>query len=164
MTTIHAYAATQMLIDAPGGKKDLRRGRAAAANIVPSSTEAAIATTKALPEHVGHFDGVALRVTVIIGSIADLVMVVERLVTIDEVNDAFRAEAQTERYREVLRVTTDPIVSTDIIGDTHAAVISLDLTQVIGGDLVKVMSWYDNEWGFTHQMVRMAHKIARRNL
>ncbi len=163
MTTVHAYTATQTLMDAPGGKKDMRRGRSAAANIVPSSTGAAIATTKAMPEHAGHFDGVALRVPVIIGSIADTVMVLERVVTVEEVNNGFRMEASSERYQEVIRVTTDPIVSSDIIGDTHAAIISLDLTQVMGGDLVKVMSWYDNEWGFSSQMVRIAQKVQKLN-
>jgi glyceraldehyde 3-phosphate dehydrogenase len=159
MTTVHAYTATQILVDSPGGKKDVRRGRAAAANIVPSSTGAAIATTKAMPEHAGNFDGIALRVPVSIGSIADTVMVLEQKVTIEEVNNAFTEEANSERYKDVVRVTTDLIVSSDIIGDTHAAIVSLDLTQVMGGDLVKVMSWYDNEWGFTNQMVRMARKL-----
>jgi glyceraldehyde 3-phosphate dehydrogenase len=159
MTTVHAYTATQMLVDLPGGKKDMRRGRAAAANIVPSSTGAAVATTKALPEHKGNFDGVALRVPVAVGSIADTVMVVGRAVTPDEVNQAFRDEAATDRYRDVIRVTDDPIVSSDIIGDPHAAIISLDLTQVVGGDLVKVMSWYDNEWGYTNQMIRQAKAV-----
>lgn len=157
MTTIHAYTATQMLVDAPGGK-DMRRGRSAAANIVPASTGAAVATTKALPEHKGNFDGTSLRVPVAVGSIADTVILTKREVTVDEVNQAFRDEAAGARYREVIRVTEDPIVSSDIIGDPHAAIISLDLTMVVGGDLVKVMSWYDNEWGYTHQMVRQAQR------
>lgn len=159
MTTVHAYTATQMLVDAPGGKKDMRRGRAAAANIVPSSTGAAIATTKALPEHKGNFDGVALRVPVVVGSIADTVMVTKRAVTVDEINEAFTKEAATPRYKDVIRVTRDEIVSADIIGDPHAAIVSLDLTQVVGGDLVKVMSWYDNEWGYTNQMIRQAKRV-----
>jgi len=159
MTTVHAYTATQMLVDAPGGKKDMRRGRAAAANIVPSSTGAAIATTKALPQHKGNFDGVALRVPVTVGSIADTVMLLMRKVTVEEVNEAFRKEAASPRYKDVIRVTEDAIVSADIIGDPHAAIISLDLTQVVGGDLVKVMSWYDNEWGYTNQMIRQAKRL-----
>lgn len=161
MTTVHAYTATQMLVDAPGGKKDMRRGRAAAANIVPSSTGAAVATTKALPEHKGNFDGVALRVPVAVGSIADTVFLVKRPVTVEEINQAFRDEAATPRYKDVIRVTEDAIVSSDIIGDPHASIISLDLTQVVGGDLVKVMSWYDNEWGYTNQMVRQAVKLLQ---
>ncbi len=160
MTTVHAYTATQALVDSPGGKKDMRRGRSAAANIIPASTGAAVATTKALPEHKGNFDGVALRVPVAVGSIADTVLVVNRSVTVEEVNEAFRAEA-AGRYSEVIRVTDDPIVSSDIIGDPFAAIISLDLTQVVGGDLVKVMSWYDNEWGYTNQMVRQAVKVLQ---
>lgn len=159
MTTVHAYTATQMLVDAPGGKKDMRRGRAAAANIVPSSTGAAIATTKALPQYKGNFDGVSLRVPVTVGSIADTVMLLMRKVTVEEVNEAFRKEAASPRYKDVIRVTEDDIVSADIIGDPHAAIISLDLTQVVGGDLVKVMSWYDNEWGYTNQMIRQAKRV-----
>lgn len=159
MTTVHAYTATQTLMDSPGGKKDMRRGRSAAENIVPSSTGAAIATTKVLPEHAGNFDGIALRVPVPVGSISDTTMLISRPATVDEINAAFIQEAQTERYRDVIRVTDEPIVSSDIIGDPHASIISLDLTQVVGGDLVKIMSWYDNEWGFTNQMVREALSI-----
>ncbi len=155
MTTVHAYTATQMLVDAPGGKKDMRRGRAAAANIVPSSTGAAVATTKALPEHKGNFDGVSLRVPVAVGSIADTVLLVSRPVTVEEINAVFREEA-AGNYKDIISVSEDPIVSSDIIGDPHAAIVSLDLTQVVAGDLVKIMSWYDNEMGYTYQMVRQA--------
>ena len=156
MTTVHAYTATQSLMDAPGGKKDMRRGRNAAENIVPVSTGAAIATTLVLPEHSGNFDGTSLRVPVAVGSIADTTMLIQHPATAAEINAVFTQEAASERYRDVIRVTEDPIVSSDIIGDPHAAIISLDLTQVVGGDLVKIMSWYDNEWGFTNQMIREA--------
>ncbi len=160
MTTVHAYTATQMLVDAPGGKKDMRRGRSAAANIVPASTGAAIATTKALPELGGNFDGTSLRVPVTVGSIADTTMLLNRAVTVEEINKAFTDEANSDRYKGIIRVTEDAIVSSDIIGDPHAAIISLDLTMVVGGDLVKVMSWYDNEWGFTNQMIRQAVRVT----
>jgi glyceraldehyde 3-phosphate dehydrogenase len=156
LTTIHAYTATQAIVDSPGGKKDFRRGRAAAANFVPASTGAAIATTKALPEVQGRFDGVAVRGPVAVGSISDLVFLLGRETTAEEINAALREEAASERYREVLGVTEDPLVSSDIVGDPRASVVQLDMTRVVGGDLAKVMCWYDNEWGFTNQMVRQA--------
>jgi len=159
MTTVHAYTATQMLVDAPGGKKDMRRGRAAAANLVPSSTGAAVATTKALPELAGKFDGVAVRAPVAVGSIADIVVVTERPTTKDELAGIFREEAATPRYDGILGVTDEPIVSSDIIKDSRASIVSLDLIQVVDGDLVKVMTWYDNEWGFTHQMIKEALSV-----
>ena len=157
MTTVHAYTSSQSLVDSP--KSKLRRGRAAAVSIVPSSTGAAVATTKALPQYAGRFDGTALRVPVPSGSIADLTFLTERPTTVEEVNAIFREEAQGERYREVLRVTEEPIVSSDILRDPHAAIVSLDLTMVVDGDLVKVMSWYDNEWGYSSQMVREAARL-----
>jgi glyceraldehyde 3-phosphate dehydrogenase len=154
MTTVHAYTATQQLVDSPS--KRFRRGRAAAANLVPATTGAALATTRALPELTGRFDGVALRAPIPVGSIADIVFVASQPTTVEEVNDAFRQEATTERYQGVLGVSDDPLVSADIIGDPRAAVIDLELTTVVDGTLVKVMAWYDNEWGFTHQMIREA--------
>ena len=163
MTTVHAYTATQMLVDSPGGKKDMRRGRAAAANWVPSSTGAAIATTKALPELAGAFDGIAVRGPVAVGSLADIVLVLSKDTTAEEINDIFRAEAATPRYLDVLGVTEDELVSSDIIKDPRASIIQLDMTRVVAGNLVKVMSWYDNEWGYTHQMIRTAlHSLGLR--
>ena len=146
MTTVHAYTSSQQLIDGPA--RDFRRGRAGAANMLPASTGAALATTKALPNLAGKFDGVAIRVPVPVGSIADVTAVTARPVTREEVNDAFRDEAASDRYRGILGVADDPVVSADIIGDPRASVV--DQT------LVKVMSWYDNEWGFTCQMIREA--------
>ena len=137
----------------------MRRGRGAADNIVPSSTGAAIATTKALPAIEGVFDGLALRVPVAVGSIADVVFLAARDTTVDEVNDIFREEAATARYEGILGVSEDPIVSADIIGDARASIVDLELTQVVDGDLVKVLTWYDNEWGYTNQMVREALKL-----
>ena len=157
MTTVHAYTATQQLIDGPS--RDLRRGRAGAVNMLPASTGAALATTRALPELAGRFDGVALRVPLPIGSIADIVAVTTRPTSVAEVNDVFRDEAETDRYRGIVGVAEDPIVSSDIVGDSRASVIDAAMTRVVDGTLVKIMSWYDNEWGFTHQMVREARAI-----
>jgi glyceraldehyde 3-phosphate dehydrogenase len=159
MTTIHAYTATQAIVDRPNKKR--RRGRAAAANLIPSSTGAAVATTKALPQYAGKFDGVAVRVPLPIGSLADLVFLTSRPTTVDEVNTMFTEEANSDRYRGVLGVTDEPLVSSDIIQDPRASIVDLDLTQVVDGNLVKVMSWYDNEWGYTSQMIKEAVRIAK---
>ena len=156
MTTIHAYTASQAIVDSPHKKP--RRGRAGAANLVPTTTGAAVATTKALPQYEGRFDGAAIRAPVPVGSIADIVFVTERDTTVDEVTDVFREEANSDRYQGILGVSDDPLVSTDIIGDPRASIIDLDMTQVVDGNLVKVMSWYDNEWGYTNQMVRQARE------
>jgi len=156
LTTVHAYTATQAIVDSPGGKKDFRRGRAAAANFVPANTGAARATAQALPEVEGRFDGVAIRGPVSAGSLSDLVFVLGRDATAEEINGVLREEAATERYREILGVTEEPLVSSDIVGDSRASVVQLDMTRVVGGNLAKIMCWYDNEWGFTNQMVRQA--------
>jgi glyceraldehyde 3-phosphate dehydrogenase len=154
MTTVHAYTASQSLVDGPSRR--LRTGRAAAANLVPASTGAALATTRALPEYVGLFDGIAVRAPVPVGSIADLTFLTSRPTTVDEVNRILTEEAATERYAGVLGVSRDPLVSSDIIGDPRASIVDLELTRVVGGDLVKVMTWYDNEWGYANQMLREA--------
>ena len=156
LTAVHAYTATQALVDSPGGAKDLRRGRAAAQSFVPSSTGAATATAKALPAMQGRFDGVSVRGPVVVGSISDVVFVVERDTTAEEVNEALRQEATSDRYQGILAVAEDPLVSADIVKDPHASIVQLDMTRVVGGNLVKVMSWYDNEWGFTSQMIQVA--------
>jgi glyceraldehyde 3-phosphate dehydrogenase len=156
LTTVHAYTATQALVDSPGSAKDLRRGRAAAQNFVPSSTGAATATAKALPAMQGRFDGVSVRGPVVVGSLSDVVFVLDRDTTPEEVNDVLRREATTERYQGVLGVAEEPLVSADIVKDPRASIVQLDLTRVVGGNLVKVMSWYDNEWGFTSQMLQVA--------
>jgi glyceraldehyde 3-phosphate dehydrogenase (phosphorylating) len=157
MTTVHAYTAGQRLVDGPS--KSFRRGRAGAANLVPTSTGAARATTRAVPELADRFDGIAVRAPIPVGSVADIVFVAARPTTVEEVNDAFRQEAAATRYRGILGVSEDPLVSADIVGDPRAAVVDLDLTRVVDGTLVKVMAWYDNEWGFTHQMIREARSI-----
>jgi glyceraldehyde 3-phosphate dehydrogenase len=159
MTTIHAYTSSQSIVDGPA--KKTRRGRAGAANFVPTTTGAAIATTKALPQYQGRFDGVAVRVPIPVGSLSDVVFVTERETSVEEVNDVFREEAESARYKGILGVTEDPIVSSDVIKDGHASVVDLGMTQVVGGDLVKLMAWYDNEWGYASQMVREAVEITK---
>ena len=158
MTTIHAYTASQSLVDAPSGK-DGRRGRTAAQNTIPHTTGAAIATTKALPELAGRFDGDALRVPVAVGSIAAVIFVANRPTSVDEINDIFRQEAATQRYQGVVIANEDEIVSSDVIHNPAASIVDLTLTQVVDGDLVKVMSWYDNEWGYTNQMVKQSLEV-----
>jgi glyceraldehyde 3-phosphate dehydrogenase len=159
MTTIHAYTSTQAIVDGP--HKRPRRGRAGAANLVPASTGAAIATTKVLPQYSGKFDGVAVRAPVPVGSIADIVFLTVRNTTVEEVNGIFKEEAEGEGYEGILGVSEDPIVSSDIIKDPRASIIDLGMTRVVDGDLVKVMSWYDNEWGYTNQMIREALRIVK---
>jgi len=160
MTTVHAYTASQAIVDGPN--KRLRSGRAAAANLIPASTGAATATTRALPEYAGLFDGIAIRVPVPVGSLADITFVTQRKTSVAEVNEILTEEAGTERYAGVLGVSRDPLVSSDIVGDSRASIVDLELTKVIDGDLVKVLSWYDNEWGYANQMVREVLSIARR--
>ncbi|MGH7556156.1 MAG: type I glyceraldehyde-3-phosphate dehydrogenase [Longimicrobiales bacterium] len=157
MTTVHAYTSSQAIVDAPAGK-DRRRGRAAAVNLVPTSTGAARATTRALPGYEGRFDGVAVRAPVPVGSLADIVFLTARPTTVEELNDIFRREAESDRYKGILGVSEDPIVSSDVIRDPRASIVDLGLTQVVDGDLVKVMSWYDNEWGYANQLVREARQ------
>lgn len=160
MTTVHAYTSSQGIVDGPS--KKVRRGRAGAANLVPTSTGAAIATTKVLTHLKGNFDGVAVRAPVPVGSIADLVFVTSRQTSADEVNRIFEEESQTDRYRGILGVSHDPIVSSDIVKDPRASIIDLEMTQVVGGDLVKIMSWYDNEWGYASQMIREAVEVLEK--
>jgi glyceraldehyde 3-phosphate dehydrogenase len=154
---VHACTAGQQLVDGPS--RSFRRGRAGATNLVPTSTGAAQATTRAMPELAGRFDGIAVRAPIPVGSIADIVFVASRPTTAAEVNEAFREEAATARYEGILGVSEDPLVSADIVGDPRAAIIDLELTRVVDATLVKVMAWYDNEWGFTHQMIREARGI-----
>jgi glyceraldehyde 3-phosphate dehydrogenase len=160
MTSVHAYTASQSLVDGPG--TGFRRGRAAAANLVPAPTGAALATTRALPEYAGRFDGIAIRAPVAVGSIADITFVTTRSTTIGEVNAILTEEADTGRYAGVVGVSRDPLVSSDVIGDPHAAIVDLALTTVIDCDLVRVMAWYDNEWGYANQMLREAVSVAGR--
>lgn len=158
MTTLHAYTASQELVDGPASK--WRRGRAAAQNLVPTTTGAAQATAKVLPEVTGRFDGAAVRAPVAAGSIADIVAVLEGGTSAGDVNDALRAETSTDRYQGIVAVADTPLVSSDIIGEPFAAIVDASMTQVIDDDLVKVMAWYDNEWGYVAQMLRQAERMA----
>lgn len=158
MNTVHAYTSSQAIVDGPNRKR--RRGRAAAANLVPSTTGAAAATTRALPALAGKFQGTAVRAPVPVCSLSDIVMVTERPTTVEAVNELFLEEARGDRYAGVLGVTDDPVVSSDIIQDSRASIVDLEMTQVVDGTLVKVMSWYDNEWGYASQMVRQAASMA----
>jgi len=160
MTTIHAYTADQGLVDRP--HQDPRRGRSAAANIIPTTTGAALATTKTIPELEGLFDGMAIRVPVTVGSLADFTFVLKREVTVDEVNDAFKEAKDNILYKNILDVTEDPIVSSDIIGNPYSGVVDLSLTKVIAGDLVKVIAWYDNEWGYSHRLIDMVVEVGKK--
>jgi glyceraldehyde 3-phosphate dehydrogenase len=159
LTTIHAYTSSQAIVDSPS--KKWNRGRAGAANFVPTTTGAALATAKALPAVEGKFDGISVRGPVPVGSVSDLTFVLKRDTSEEELNDIFRQEAAGEQYGEILDVAEDPIVSSDIIGDSHASVIDLNMTKVVAGNLVKILAWYDNEWGYTSQMVREARRYAR---
>ena len=159
MTTVHSYTASQLIQDGPN--KDLREARAAAQNIVPTSTGAAIATTQAIPELAGLFDGLSMRVPTIVGSISDFTMLVSRKTTVEEINSVFKEAAKQPRWRGILTVTEDPIVSSDIVGNTHSAIVDLELTKVVDGDLVKVVAWYDNEWGYSHRLFEQVVAVGK---
>jgi glyceraldehyde 3-phosphate dehydrogenase len=159
MTTVHAYTDDQNLQD--GSHKDLRRARAAGQNIVPTSTGAAIATTETIPELKGIFDGMALRVPVTTGSITDFAVVIKKNATVDEINQAFKAAAENPVYKGILAVSEEEIVSSDIIGRSESAIVDLPLTQVIGGNLVKIFAWYDNEWGYANRLVEQVIRVGR---
>ena len=155
LSTTHGYTASQALVDGPS-KKDLREGRAAAQNIVPSSTGAAIAVAKAYPKLDGLFDGISLRVPVPAGSIVDVTFIAKRNTDAKEVNEILKKAAADARWSGVFAVTEEPLVSSDILGNTHASIADLEMTRVVGGNLVKVLAWYDNEWGYTCRMVDLA--------
>lgn len=159
LSTTHGYTASQALVDGPS-KKDLKEGRAAAQNIVPTSTGAAIAVTKAYPALAGKFDGISLRVPVPAGSIADITFIAKRPTTREEVNDILRAAAKDPRWAGVFTVTEDELVSSDIIGEPFGSVADLGMTRVVDGNLVKVLAWYDNEMGYTETLVRHVFKAG----
>ncbi len=164
LTTIHAITAEQNLVDGPppGLKRgDLRRARAAGFNMVPTTTGAAIATTEAIPSLKGKFDGIAVRVPVMDVSLSDFVFVVKKKVTVAQVNVAFTKAAKHPFYRGVLGVTTEPLVSSDFIKSAYSAVVDLSLTTVIDGTLIKVIAWYDNEWGYSCRLAEMAVEVGK---
>lgn len=158
MTTVHSYTADQNLQDGP--HKDLRRARAAAQNIVPTTTGAAVSVTKVIPELKGLFDGMAIRVPTVVVSLSDFTFLLGRSTTADEVNEAIEKASREDRYRGILEVTHDPLVSSDLIGNPASSIVDLSLTKVIDGDFAKVVAWYDNEWGYSNRLVDMALKVA----
>jgi len=160
LNTTHAYTASQALVDAPNAK-DLREGRAAAQNMVPASTGAAKATALAYPQMKDRFDGISVRVPVPAGSIADITFIAKRATTPEEVNAALKAAAQSERWKKVFAVTEEPLVSSDILGLPYGSIADLALTRVVGGNLVKVMAWYDNEMGYAHTLVEHISAVSR---
>ncbi len=158
LNTVHAYTASQSLVDAPS-KREPRMWRAAAINLAPAATGAAIAVTKALPELGGKFDGIAIRTPVPVVSISDITFVATRETSVEEINKILIEESKTNRYKLVLSITDEPLVSTDIIQSPFASGVDSDMTRVVDGDLVKIMAWYDNEWGFSNQMIRQILEI-----
>ena len=161
LTTAHAYTATQSLVDGPGGKGDFRRGRAAAINIVPAATGAAVAATKTIPELAGKFDGVSLRVPVPVVSLSDITALLKKNVTAAEINQAFHDAAKNPLYEGVLDVTEEEVVSTDFIGNPHSVIMDLQMTRVVDGNLVKVMGWYDNEWGYSNRLIEQVQALTQ---
>ncbi|HET9721908.1 MAG TPA: type I glyceraldehyde-3-phosphate dehydrogenase [Candidatus Saccharimonadales bacterium] len=153
MTTVHSYTASQRLQDAPA--KDLREARSAAENIVPTSTGASIAAAKALPALEGIFGGLSVRVPTPVVSLSDFAIVTKRAVTVDEVNAAFKKAAADPYFQGILDVTEDELVSSDFVGNSHSAIVDLSLTNVVGGNLLKVVAWYDNEWGYSNRLVEL---------
>jgi glyceraldehyde 3-phosphate dehydrogenase len=161
LTTVHAYTATQSIVDGSAKGKDMRRGRAAAQNIIPSSTGSAVAVTKAYEKLKDNFDGIALRVPVVAGSISDITFIAKRDTTVAEVNAILRKAAAASKWEGLFAVAEEQLVSSDIVGEPVASIAQLDMTRVVGGNLVKVLAWYDNEMGYTESLVR--HVLAAGN-
>lgn len=159
LTTVHSYTASQALQDAP--KKDLREGRNAAENMVPTTTGAAIAVTKTLPQLEGKFDGLSIRVPTPVVSISDVTALLSRDVTVEEINESFRKAAAQPYYQGILGVSEEPLVSRDYIGNPHSGVVDLLLTKVVGGNLIKIAVWYDNEWGYSNRLVELVADVAK---
>ncbi|MDB5176155.1 MAG: gap [Candidatus Saccharibacteria bacterium] len=159
MTTIHSYTASQKLQDAPS--KDLREGRNAAENIVPTTTGASIAAGQALPALVGIFGGLSVRVPTPVVSLSDFVIITKRNVTIEEVNEVFKKAAKEPYYQGILDVTEEELVSSDFIGNSHSCIVDLKLTAVVAGNMLKVVAWYDNEWGYSNRLVENVADIGR---
>ena len=159
MTTIHSYTASQKLQDAPS--KDLREGRNAAENIVPTTTGASIAAAQALPSLQGKFGGLSVRVPTPVVSMSDFVVLTKRAVSVEEVNDAFKKAAKEAYYQGIVAVTEEELVSSDFIGNSHSAIVDLKLTAVVDGNLLKVVAWYDNEWGYSNRLVENVADIGR---
>ncbi len=161
LSTVHGYTSTQSIVDSPAKGHDYRRGRAAAQNITPSTTGAAVAVTRAIKELEGKFDGLAFRVPVVSGSIASITFLAKRKTSVEEINDIFRKAAAEPRWRGILTVTEDQLVSSDIIGEPYGAVVDLGFTKVVDGDLVNILSWYDNEWGYVSTLVKHVKRVSQ---
>ncbi len=159
LNTVHSYTATQSIVDGPVKGDDFRRGRAAAQNIVPSTTGAAIAVTRAIKELEGNFDGIAIRVPSITGSVSDITFISKRPTTAEEINSILRQAASLPKWQGILAVSEEPLVSSDIIGVPYGATVDLKFTKVIGGNLVKILSWYDNEWGYVSTLIKHILKL-----
>ena len=159
MTTVHSYTASQKLQDAPA--KDLREARSAAENIVPTTTGASIAAAKALPALEGIFGGLSVRVPTPVVSLSDFVIITKRPVTVDEVNETFKKAAKEPYYQGILDVTEEELVSSDFIGNSHSAIVDLKLTAVVGGNMLKVVAWYDNEWGYSNRLIEVVADTGR---
>src|SRR3990167_4705001 len=162
MTTIHGYTSDQRLQD--GGHKDYRRARAAAENIIPTSTGATKAAAKTIPTLSGRFNGLALRVPVAVGSLSDFTFLIKKQTSVEEVNRAMESAANSEKYKNILAVTREPLVSSDIIGESYSSIVDLSLTQVVGGNMVKIIAWYDNEYGYSNRLVEEAIILAKNNI
>jgi glyceraldehyde 3-phosphate dehydrogenase len=160
MTTVHGYTSDQRIID--GGHKDYRRARTAAQNIIPTSTGATIAAGEALPALSGIFEGLAIRVPVPVGSLADFTFLLKRSTTKEEINEALKKAANEPAYKGILDVTEDPLVSSDIVGNSHSSIADLSLTQVVGGNMAKVIAWYDNEYGYANRLVEEAIMVGQK--
>jgi glyceraldehyde 3-phosphate dehydrogenase len=159
LTTVHSYTASQAVQDAPN--KDLREGRNAAENIVPTTTGAAIAVTKTLPQLTGKFDGLSIRVPTPVVSISDVTALLSRDVTVEEINEAFKKAAKDPYYQGILDVSEEPLVSRDYIGNSHSGIVDLLLTKVVGGNLIKIAVWYDNEWGYSNRLVELVADVGK---
>lgn len=158
MSTIHAYTSTQNIIDGPN-RKDLRRGRAGAINMIPTSTGAALAAAKTLPSLKDKFDGIAIRVPVPVGSVADITCLLKKNVTVEQVNRAFKKYSKKPELKGILKASEQGLVSSDIVGTTDSAIVDLAFTIVVGGNLVKILAWYDNEWAYSNRLVEMINEI-----
>ena len=159
LTTVHSYTASQRLQDAPA--KDLREGRNAAENIVPTSTGAAKAVAKVLPHLDGKFDGISMRVPTPVVSISDVTALLEKDVTVEDINNAFKKAARDPFYQGILAVSEEPLVSRDFVGNSHSGIVDLDLTRVVDGNLVKICVWYDNEWGYSNRLVELVADVGK---
>lgn len=159
MTTVHAFTADQVLVDGP--HKDLRRARSASINIVPTTTGAAIAATKTIPELEGKFDGLSIRVPVPVGSISDITMLLKDDTSVEEINKFLKGECDMPHWDQIMTYTEDPLVSNDIVGNSHSSIIDLSLTQVIDGNLAKIVAWYDNEWGYSNRLIDQVARLEK---